>query len=183
MEIFFATSNKGKLKEAAVILKEIGVTVKHFDFDYREIRSDSLDDVARDAVNQAYKRCKEPIFVEDAGFFINAWNGFPGSYSASVYKKLGNEGILKLMQGATDRSAYFESCIAYRDTNGVTVSHGKCHGHIGEEIRGKEGFGFDPIFIPDGEYQTFAESITLKNKLSHRYNSLLQFSKSIKLRA
>lgn len=183
MEVLFATSNKGKLEEAAEILKEAGVKVKQYSFRYREIRSDSLEEVARDAVRAAYKRCKEPVFVEDAGLFIQALNGFPGTYSSWVLKKLGIKGILKLMEGVHERSAYFEACIAYQEDNyTIATFHGKCFGRITEEPRGSKGFGFDPIFIPEGENQTFAESITLKNKLSHRYKTLLEFSKSLKLR-
>ncbi|MBU0591465.1 XTP/dITP diphosphatase [Candidatus Micrarchaeota archaeon] len=182
MEIFFATTNLGKLGEATKILKEIGIKVKHFPFVYNEIRSDSIEEVARDAVKFAYKRLKEPVFVEDTGLFIEKWNGFPGTYSAVMLKKLGNEGIIKLMEGEPNRAALFDTCIAYHDTNGTTVAHGKCYGRISESIRGKSGFGFDSIFIPDGGEQTFAESIELKNKLSHRYKSLLEFSKSLKLR-
>ncbi len=182
MEILFATSNKAKVAEAAKILKEAGLKVRHLPFDYREIRSDSLEEIARDAVKAAYKRCKEPVFVEDAGLFIPALKGFPGTYSSWVLQKLGKDGILKLMKGVSDRSAFFEACIAYCDARDISVFHGKCYGTIAEEPRGNKGFGFDPIFVPEGEHQTFAESITLKNKLSHRYKTLLEFSKSLKIR-
>jgi XTP/dITP diphosphohydrolase len=99
-----------------------------------------------------------------------------------VLKKLGTNGILKLMENAKDRSAYFDACLAYHDGAGIRTFLGKCDGSISQSACGKAGFGFDPIFIPLGHSQTFAESIELKNSLSHRYKSLLEFSKNIKLR-
>jgi XTP/dITP diphosphohydrolase len=183
LEILFATSNKNKFAEAAAVLKKLGLTVKHYHFQHNEIRSDSLEEIAREAVAAAYKQCRQPVFVEDTGLFIKALNGFPGTYSGWVQKKIGNSGVLKLMSEATDRSAYFETCIAYRfDAEHSRTFVGRCDGSISEHASGKGGFGYDPIFTPSGCNQTFAENIELKNKLSHRYKSLLEFSKSLTLR-
>lgn len=179
MEIFFATSNPNKFAEAAEILVGAGITVRHFFFDHNEIRSDSLEEVARESVSAAYQLCRAPVFVEDAGLFINALNGFPGTYSGWVQKKIGVEGILKLMNGVEDRSAYFEACVAYHDGYCISTYHGRCDGRIAEKAKGASGFAYDPIFIPAGHSQTFAENIELKNNLSHRYKSLLEFSKSL----
>lgn len=181
MEVYFATSNKGKLNEAVKILGSVGVEVKQYDFDYTEIRSDILEEVAKDSVIAAYKLCKKPVFVEDAGLFIDGLNGFPGTYSGWVFKKLGNDGILRLMAGVSDRSARFESCIAYTsDGSEVKTFNGVCEGMLSKELVGNAGFGYDPLFIPQGASTTFAQSIALKNKLSHRYNSLLQFSNNLR---
>jgi XTP/dITP diphosphohydrolase len=182
LEILFATSNKDKFAEASKTLSGLGLPVKHFPFDHREIRSDSLEEIARNSVDAAYKRCRSAVFVEDSGLFIDALNGFPGTFSGWVEKKIGTAGILRLMAGMEDRTAHFEAVIAYRDGYGVSVFHGACHGRIAEGARGEDGFGYDPIFMPEGEDQTFAESIELKNKLSHRYKSLLEFSRSLKPR-
>ncbi len=182
MEILFATSNKNKFNEAAQMLKAEGIDLKQYSFSYNEIRSDSLEEIARDAITAAYKRCKLPVFVEDSGLFIESLSGFPGAYSSWALNKIGLDGILKLMEGKDNRSAYFEACIAYRDGYDVVTFRGKCPGRISEEARGEDGFGYDSIFIPEGEHQTFAESIELKNKLSHRYKSLLEFSKSLNSR-
>ncbi|MFN7991170.1 MAG: XTP/dITP diphosphatase [Candidatus Micrarchaeia archaeon] len=180
LEILFATSNKNKFVEAVEVFRPLKIPLKQFPFDYREIRSDSLEEIARDAVSAAHKRCRLPVFVEDSGLFIEALNGFPGTFSSWTLKKIGVGGILKLMDGLPDRSAYFEACIAYQDGHDVTTYRAKSHGTIAYEARGKGGFGYDSIFIPDGEHQTFAENKELKNKLSHRYKSLLEFSSSLK---
>jgi XTP/dITP diphosphohydrolase len=172
MVLYFATSNRHKFSEADKILARYGIEIKHFPFEYREIRSDSIDEVAMDAVNAAYKKIKKPVFVEDSGLFIDSLNGFPGTYSAWVLKKIGNEGILKLMQNETRRTAEFKCCVAYRNGNVVRLFRGKCKGTIAKNISGNSGFGYDPIFIPSGYSATFAEKIELKTKLSHRYKAL-----------
>jgi XTP/dITP diphosphohydrolase len=159
------------------------VSVKHFQFKHNEIRSDSLEEIAREAVAAAYKQCKQPVFVEDTGLFIESLNGFPGTFSAWTLGKLGLSGILRLMEHQPNRRAYFETCIAFkRDITDIAIFKGHCQGTLSIEERGSGGFGYDSIFIPDGEHQTFAESITLKNKLSHRYKSLLEFSKVLTTR-
>lgn len=161
------------------MLAERGIEVGHFPFKHREIRSDSLEEIARDAVEAAFKQCGKPVFVEDTGLFINGLNGFPGSYSAWTLQKIGVDGVLKLLSEVEDRSAYFEACIAYHDGERISVFHGRCDGSIAEKAMGESGFGYDPIFVPAGHSQTFAQSIGLKKDLSHRYKSVLEFSKSL----
>lgn len=178
LDILFATSNEHKFIEAKEILEN--VNLKQFDFSYTEIRSDNIEDIARDAASAAYKRVREPVFVEDSGLFIKALNEFPGTYSKWAFNKIGNEGILKLLQGETNRTAIFEARIAFvRRKEEIRIFRGVCEGTISFEARGDDGFGFDPIFIPLGEDQTFAESKQLKNKLSHRYKALLEFYNSL----
>ena len=89
-------------------------------------------------------------------------------------KVLGNEGILKLMENITDRKAVFRSVFAYNHTGEKPVLFiGESTGVISFEEKGKNGFGYDPVFIPDGENRTFAEMNTSeKNSFSHRGKSL-----------
>jgi XTP/dITP diphosphohydrolase len=94
-----------------------------------------------------------------------------------VNKKIGSGGILKLLEGINKRNASFETCIAFNNGDEIKIFKGSCAGTISKEIMGKDGFGYDPIFIPEGYRETFAQSIGLKNKLSHRYKALLEFSK------
>jgi XTP/dITP diphosphohydrolase len=182
LEIYFATSNAHKFKEAEEILRKLapGITLKHLDFKHNEIRSDSIEEVAEEAVEAAYLLCNKPVFVEDTGLFIGALNGFPGTYSAWVQKKLGNNGILKLLTGEKNRSAAFKACVAFKaDAAPAKAFVGECKGKIAESERGSAGFGYDPLFIPNDEEQTFAENAALKNKRSHRYNSLLLLANHI----
>jgi XTP/dITP diphosphohydrolase len=127
--------------------------------------------------------CHLPIFVEDAGLFIDALNGFPGPYAAYVYKTIHNNGVLKLMEEEKNRKAVFQSVIAFcsKETPTPVSFFGESKGEITQTQRieaGKSGFGFDPIFKPEGSKKTFAEmTITEKNVYSHRANAIHKFAK------
>lgn len=132
---------------------------------------------------------KNNIFVEDTGLFIEGLKEFPGPYASHAFKTLGNLGILKLMDGIEKRNAYFESCVAYKDSKGTIHSFvARCDGIISKDIKG-EFWGFDPIFIPistelNQNNKTFSElGDDVKNKLSHRtkaLNKLKEYLKSSK---
>jgi XTP/dITP diphosphohydrolase len=176
MEIYFCTSNKHKLKEYRDILKEIGIGVKRVSIKLTEIQADKLEDVAKEKVKSVFEKVRKPVFVEDAGLFIEALNGFPGVYSAYVMKTIGNEGILKLLKGIKNRNAVFKAVIGFADENGkIHLFRGECKGKISRSTRGSFGFGFDPIFIPEGYTKTFAEDMKLKNKVSHRRKAIEKF--------
>jgi XTP/dITP diphosphohydrolase len=119
--------------------------------------------------------------VEDAGLFVDALKGFPGPYAAYVYKTISNPGLLKLMENVKDRKATFRSVMAYYDGQSEPVCfEGEASGRIAyDEIWGnlKTGFGFDPIFQPEGSKKTFAEmTIEEKNGFSHRANAIRKFA-------
>ena len=181
--VFFATGNINKFNEARSILSQHGIAVGMLRLKGDEIQSDSLKDIAQTSVINAYRRCLLPIFVEDAGLFIDALSGFPGPYAAYVYKTIHNSGILKLMERISDRQAKFQSVIAYCD--GQTPCEPECFGGESKgEItlaerkeQGKSGFGFDPIFQPEGSAKTFAEmTIEEKNGYSHRAMAIRKFA-------
>lgn len=180
--VFFATGNINKFNEARSILSLYGISVGMLRMKGDEIQSDSLKEIAETAVTNAYYRTKLPIFVEDAGLFINALDGFPGPYAAYVYKTIHNSGLLKLMENITDRHAKFQSVIAYCDK---TLCEPKCFwgeskGKITQTEHkplGKTAFGFDPIFQPVGIKRSFAEmNIPEKNGFSHRAMALRKFA-------
>ena len=179
-EVWFATGNRHKFKEALDVFGTTDIALNQFEFKHNEIRSDSLEEIAGESVEAAYSELGKPVFVEDSGLFIDALEGFPGTYSAWVHKKLGNKGILKILEGVENRKARFEACIAYHDGKTVETFKGICKGSISEKEKGNDGFGYDPVFVPEGESSTFAESITLKNKYSHRYKSLLELIRYLK---
>ena len=181
--VFFATGNINKFNEARRILGSQGIAVGMLKLKGDEIQSESLQELAEKSVLNAYKRCRLPIFVEDAGLFIDALSGFPGPYAAYVYKTIHNSGILKLMTGEKNRKATFQSIISYCDDQNTTdpVSfYGESKGEITTKERieqGKSGFGFDPIFQPEGSSRTFAEmTIQEKNGYSHRANAIRKFA-------
>ena len=180
--IFFATNNFHKFNEARRILAQHKIAVGMLRVKALEIQSDSLNDIAESSAVDAFGRCHLPLIVEDAGLFVDALKGFPGPYAAYVYQTVGNAGLLKLLEGIEDRKATFRSAIVYYDGIGVPVCFdGEAAGEITCEERvghGKSGFGFDPIFQPDGSTKTFAEmGLEEKNGFSHRANAIHKFAK------
>ncbi|RMF90250.1 MAG: non-canonical purine NTP pyrophosphatase, partial [Methanobacteriota archaeon] len=98
--------------------------------------------------------------------------GFPGVYSRYVFDTIGNRGILRLLEDVEDRRARFEAVIGYKpDAAGdsdIKLFKGVVEGYVSLSPRGEGGFGYDPIFIPEGYGKTFAEDKALKSRLSHR---------------
>ncbi len=174
MKLLFATGNEHKVREAREILGP-GVEVEQLKIDYPELQADDLETVAREGAQWVFDEVGKHVFVEDSGLFVDALNGFPGPYSAYVYGTLENEGILKLLEGVRERGASFRSVVAYCDGAEVSVHVGEVRGTISEERRGTEGFGYDPIFSPDGD-RTFAEAPGMKNEVSHRRRALGGFA-------
>jgi len=177
----FVTSNRHKFKEAERIAKEHGVKLRWRNISYAEIQSDNLADIARVGSQLAAMFIRAPCFVEDAGLFIEALRGFPGPYSAYVFKTIGNDGILRLMEGVDNRAAEFRSVVGYCESfsNSPKIFEGRAKGTIALEVRGKGGFGYDPIFLPHGgDGRTFAEMSTdEKNELSHRGEAIRKLVK------
>ncbi len=139
---------------------------------YPEIQAGTLEDVVGFAL-ASLREVEGDLLVDDSGLFIDALDGFPGVYSAYVYKTLGCEGILGLLAGATHRDATFRTCFGVRLGGKEHLVPGECAGRITRAPRGSGGFGFDPIFVPAGHDATFAEmSLEAKNAVSHRGRAL-----------
>lgn len=170
-ELLFLTSNKHKVLEVSPIAREYGISLIPVENLKIEVQSEDLEEIARNSALIGYAILGKPVLVEDAGLFIEALNGFPGPYSSYVYKKLGVSGIIKLMEGVSDRRACFRSVAYIVDGDIIAKGVGEVCGFITESPRGSRGFGFDPIFTP-GEiagWRTFAEmDIDEKNIYSHR---------------
>ncbi len=175
-KIYFKTSNKHKYLEAKEILSKYNIDVEWINEKYKEIQAEGLEEV----VLEALKNVKNNTFIEDAGLFIDALNGFPGVYSSFIFKKIGNEGILKLMEGIKNRKAKFISVIGIKIDNECKIFKGVVEGVIADEIRGNGGFGYDPIFIPSGYTRTFAEDTKIKNEVSHRRRALEELAKFLR---
>jgi XTP/dITP diphosphohydrolase len=178
-KIYFVTSNKGKVFEAKTILSKLKIKVIQINLGYPEIQADNLEEVALFGVNYLKKRFKNPFIIEDAGLFIDSLKGFPGVYSSYVFYRIGCSGILKLMNDKydKDRNAFFKSVYAYFEPKKEPVLFlGESKGKISCKILGTHGFGYDPIFIPDGEKKTFGQmGMEEKNFYSHRRKSLDKF--------
>lgn len=173
-KIFFITGNKGKAHEAKNKFSKIGIDIVQKDLGYPEIQADRLEEVASFGIEHLKTKLDEPFILEDAGLFIESLNGFPGVYSAYIYHTIGCKGILNLLKNQKNRNALFRSVFAYYKPGEKPLFFiGECHGKIGFEEKGKNGFGYDPIFIPKKMSKTFAEMTTgEKNQYSHRGKSL-----------
>ncbi len=176
MELKFITSNKGKLAEAQTALGKLGFTVLVHSAEVVEIQADTIEEVARHKAEQLLNVVEPPYFLEDAGFSVVALKGFPGVYSHYVLETLDCEGILALLEHAPKhgRAAYFKAVVAYVDQKrAIRLFEGRVDGQVAMEQKGTGGFGFDPIFVPDGETRTFAEMSTEeKSVISHRGRAL-----------
>ena len=174
-KLFFASSNENKFQEAERILSNLGVQINFYKTILEEIQSNDLNDIAEKKAINAYDLIQKPVIIEDDGLFINVLDGFPGPYSSYVYDTIGNEGIMKLLENSQTRDAKFVSIIAYYSTeHGVKLFESSIPGKISSVIE-KGGWGYDPIFIPNGESKTYA-NVSDKDKFSHRAESLTKFS-------
>jgi len=155
--INFITSNIGKVREFKQIL-EPEIKVNHIRMSYHEIRSDDPEEIARHSAKELAEKLKKKVVVEDSGLFIKSLNDFPGTYSATIHKRIGLKGIIKLMKGIKDRGCIYRSAVAYCEPGKKPISFlGGEKGTIAESIRGKFGFGHDPIFISEGSGRTYGE--------------------------
>jgi XTP/dITP diphosphohydrolase len=109
------------------------------------------------------------VLVEDSGLVIGAWNGLPGAFTKWFLSSVGNEGILVMLSDAEDRSATAVCAVAVAGAGGnVNVFVGEVRGTVADQPRGERGFGWDPIFVPEGQDLTYAEMGEAKNRDSHR---------------
>lgn len=180
--IYFVTGNKHKLGEVSEMMGP-GFRLRQIAPKAPEIRSDSLEEIARGKALSAGRQGRGKIVMaEDAGLFIRALFGFPGTYPAYVHEKLGCDGILKLMEGKRDRRAEFRSAIALVTPDGrVRVFTGTVEGKITQKKLGKGGFAFDKIFTPRSHERSFGQMDgNEKNAISHRgraFRKVLKFLK------
>ncbi len=181
-KILFITSNAHKVREIKELLEaeSKAVTIEHLDYDYPELQLDTIEEVARESATYIRDRIaiKRPFFLEDSGLHIPALNGFPGPFSAFVFRTIGNEGILRLMAEQTGEARYatFKTVVAYcaARTAPPLLFVGAIDGRIAETARGTNGFGYDPIFEIEG--RTFGEmSSEEKNQRSHRSQAFMKF--------
>ena len=174
---YLVTGNMHKLEEASQIVSRYGIELLIANVEKLEIQSESLTNIALTAARHAYNRLRKPVIVDDSGLFVDALNGFPGPYSSYVYKKLGVHGILKLLEEVENRHACFQTALAMIYPPIEKVFTGAVCGAIAYSPRGERGFGFDPIFIPEGYTSTFAEmTLEEKNRVSHRARAFKRFA-------
>jgi XTP/dITP diphosphohydrolase len=169
-ELWFATSNDHKFDEARLVLRPFDVLLRRLRVKGREVQSDDVAVIAKQAASETYGRARRPIFVEDTGLFVTSLRGFPGPYASYVNRTIGPASLLTLMDKVDERAAEFMSVVAFcKEPGRVLLFTGRLKGRISREMRGTSGFGFDPIFVPEGHVRTLAEmSMEEKGGISHR---------------
>lgn len=185
MQLVFATANEHKIKEvqslpsadfALLGLREAGISE-----DIPET-ADTLEGNALQKARYVFRRTGMPCFADDTGLEIKALGGMPGVHTARYAgegkdPQANMDKVLRELSGAEDRSARFRTVIAYIDPKGGEhLFEGEVAGRIAGRKSGAEGFGYDPIFVPEGFSETFAEiPLEKKNEISHRGRAMAKF--------
>jgi XTP/dITP diphosphohydrolase len=177
MKLCFATNNQHKLQEVANLLPSYIQLVGLADIGCTEELAETTGTIpgnSRQKAEYVFSHYKTPCFADDSGLEVAALNGAPGvdsAYYAGPQKSFSDNVnlLLKNMDGVTERSAQFITVITLMTEKGVWQFDGVLKGKIITERRGEGGFGYDPVFLPDGHSRTLAEmSMEEKNKISHR---------------
>ena len=188
MILIFATHNTKKLIEAQSILPASVVIKSLVDVAYdQEIieNADTFEGNATLKTDAIFSVFGEACFADDSGLVVPSLNGLPGVKSARyasdsmpVDHQANNDKLLRALYNESDRSAYFISVVCLKLPNQTELYfEGRVTGRIADSPQGDMGFGYDPIFIPDGHTQTFAElGPVVKNQISHRARALNQMS-------
>ncbi|MCE4605811.1 MAG: XTP/dITP diphosphatase [Desulfurococcales archaeon] len=177
IKLAFITSNQHKYFEARQVLSSWNIDLYMVDSVKLEVQDEEIENISRTAAIYAYNVLKKPLIVEDSGLFIEALNGFPGPFSSYAHKTIGNEGILRLLSGESNRKAYFKASVTCVCNEFVMTFNGLVYGTISMEPKGDKGFGFDPIFVPKGFDKTFSElGEDVKNKISHRSKAFTELA-------
>lgn len=190
MKLVFATHNQNKLKEIQKLLPPFIKLVSLTDLGCTEAipeTANTLKGNAKLKSDYVFKTYKLPCFADDTGLLVNALNGAPGVYSARYAGEENDananmDKLLTNLKGKEDRSASFKTVIALNIDGETLFFEGSVNGKITEEKNGTEGFGYDPIFKPEGFDRTFAElPLETKNKIGHRgkaFSKLISYLKT-----
>ena len=185
-KLLIATNNTGKLRELHDLLDELRLTIVGLsdvgvDINVAETGTSFEENAALKASGYA-RLASIPTLADDSGLVIDHLDGRPGVYSARYAGEDATDEkrvkkVLNEMRRARERTARFVCVTALADADGRIVASvkGTCEGTITDEARGSYGFGYDPIFLPDGLDKTFAEiDADIKNRISHRANAVLK---------
>jgi len=174
-QLYFVTSNEGKIKEAEMIL---AIPINPWKADLEEIQSLDLEEIVKAKATKAFELVQKPLFVDDVGLYVEAWNGFPGPFIKYICEAVGNEGLLRMMKDETNRQLVAKAAIGFHNGKEVLTFMEEVKGTLATEPRGESGWGWDPVFIPVSMEKTYAElTVEEKNAISHRRVVLESFKK------
>ena len=176
----FVTGNPNKVREAGQML---ALEVEQANLEgLIEVQTNDLSELVRHKLNQAYEVLKCPVMVEDSALIFSAWNGLPGALVKWFEKSVGCEGMIRMLEPFGNRSAIALCHVAVHDGSRILIAKGEVKGTIANKPCGKNGFGWDVIFIPEGRTQTFAEmSPEDKNAISHRCKAFEELKEMLRI--
>lgn len=150
--ITYVTGNWAKIASAKQALEPLGFKIENIKMETPEIQADDVIEVSKFSAKWAAEKLNRPVLKNDTGLFVNALKGFPGVYTHYASDTITEEGLLKLMDGIEDRSAYFKESIAYCEPGKEpVVFYGITKGTIDTKKSGTYGWTWDFVFIPEGE--------------------------------
>lgn len=175
---FFATTNKNKLREVSEIL---GKELKSIEIELVEPQTLDVEEVVKEKAKDAFVKTGKSVLVEDTGIYFDAWNGLPGALAKWFLLAVGNKGILKMMTNESNRKVIAKTAVGFYDGKDTKIFTGEVKGTVPLKLRGQNGFGWDPIFIPEGYEKSFAEMTPEeKNKISMRKIALMKLKEEEK---
>jgi XTP/dITP diphosphohydrolase len=183
MQILIATHNLHKKEEIQQILGPEFIITTLTDYDINEEIVEDGNTFQENALIKAkycFEKTGKASVGDDSGLVVEALDGRPGIYSARYagnhnFKK-NIEKVLEELRDQPNRRAYFITVLCFKDEDGEHYFEGRVYGNITTEVFGEDGFGYDPIFVPDDHNLTFAEMMPEeKNKISHRSAALKKF--------
>ncbi|MCI4325632.1 MAG: non-canonical purine NTP pyrophosphatase [Thermoplasmata archaeon] len=178
MRVTFVTSNASKVAEVRRIFAEYEIPVAWSRRSIPEPQCDRLEEVVEAKLAAAAKP-GVGVVVEDSGLFLEDAKGFPGVYSRFAYDTIGLDGVLRLLANRP-RGATFRTVAGFRKGRTTLLTVGEVHGTISSRRQGTGGFGYDPIFFPEGSDRTFAEiSGPEKDRISHRGRAMRALARKI----
>jgi len=179
--LVFVTSNLGKLREAERVL---GTRLEHRALDLPEIQSLDLEEVVRAKAREAHRRLGAPVLVEDTSLELVGLGGFPGPLVRWLLASVGPEGIARIAHAFSDPRAVARCLACAVDGSEEVLGLGEVRGTIAERPRGRRGFGWDSVFVPDGGGgRTYAEMTPEeKNAISHRRRALEALAAALRVR-
>lgn len=191
MKLVFATNNKHKLEEVRAIVGDRVEILSLNDIDCHDDIPETADTLQGNALIKAryiHEKYNVDCFADDTGLEVEALGGEPGVYSAryageACDSQANMHKLLENLTGENNRKAQFRTVIALIIKGEEKLFNGIVKGKISREKMGNSGFGYDPIFIPEGFSQSFAQmSSEMKNSISHRYRATEQLSNYLKER-
>ena len=154
-KVTYVTGNWSKILSAKNILEPLGIEVDNVKMETTEIQADTVEEVAMHSAKEASEKLKCAVLKNDTGLYVEALGGFPGPYTHYVDEKLGEDGLLKLLEGEENRNACFMEAFAYCEYGQEPIVFKSItKGKIAKEKSGTYGWSWDCIFIPDGYEKT-----------------------------